>query len=210
MYYSKESAARAADLDHQEHRHHGRRRRSSRTRLIVILALGLALETGLLVTAFVRMGFAEQEVADLALSERKQAAELEVLRPQVEKLQHDIETMVRSRLPGLRPLEFDQVIPLDDDYVKNIVFTVAGKGQDKQYEYKLVTHNGSLNLVHPRVDILIFDRNGIQIGQARIGVQKDGTPTLDMLDRGEIRSFSSKIELTDESRPEYFRLRVYP
>jgi cell division protein FtsB len=201
---------KADDFSSQEHRHYGKRRRSSRTRLILILGLSLAFETSLLIMAFVRMGVAEQEATELAIVERKQTAELESLRPQVEKLHQDLDNMVHSRLPGLHRLEFDHVITLEDNYVKNIVFTVAGKGQEKQYEYKLVTHNGTLSLIHPRVDILIFDRAGIQIGLARIGVQKDGTPTLDMLDRGEIRSFSSKIELTDNAQPEYFRLRVYP
>lgn len=189
----------------------GRRRHhhsSSRGRLIVILSLSLAVETVLLLTAYVRMGLAENESLALELSERQQTAELEKLRPQVEKLRAELATLVESRLPGLTKLEFDKVLPIDRDYVKNIVFSVAGKGDQLQYEYKMTTHNGSINLVHPQVDILIFDHLGIQVGVSRIGIQMDGTPTLDILERGESRSFSARVDMTDDVRPEYFRLRI--
>jgi hypothetical protein len=211
VYYSREPQEKNHDGQHRNHGngHHGKRRRSSKTRLIVALGAALALETVLLLVAYGRMSLTEKENAELSLAERKQAQELELLRPQVQKLQDDIAAMAQSRLPGLSRLEFDKVIAVDQDYVKNIVFTAAGKGDEKHYEYKIVMHNGTLNLVHPQVDILFFDHLGIQVGLSRLGVQKDGTPTLEMLDRGEIRSFSSKIELTDKAQPEYFRLKIW-
>lgn len=211
VYYSKEQQENDHGTRHHDHGggHHGKRRRSSRAKLVVALGTALAIETVLLLTAYGRMSIAEQENADLVLAERKQAQELELLRPQVQKLKTDIAAMAQSRLPGLSRLEFDQVIAVDQDYVKNIVFTAAGKGEEKHYEYKIVMHNATLNLIHPQVDILFFDPLGIQVGLSRLGVQKDGTPTLEMLDRGEIRSFSSRIELTDKIQPEYFRLKIW-
>jgi hypothetical protein len=208
VYYSK-GREKTDEFQYQGNGSRIKRRRSSRTRLILILGLSLVLETVLLVMAFARMSFAEKENAELVLAERKQAEELQILRPQVQKLQEDIAALTQSRLPDLQRLEFDKVIALDQGYVKNIVFTIAGKGDQNHYEYKIVMHNETLNLIHPQVDILFFDRIGIQVGLARIGVQKDGTPTLDMMDRGEIRSFAAAIELTDNVKPEYFRLRIW-
>jgi cell division protein FtsB len=210
VHYSKEHPGTSEDLDKESSGHHRRRhhRSSQKTRLVIVLGALVAIESALLFAAYVRMSMADHENTQLVAAERKQTAELEALRPQVEKLREEIAALAEARLPDLQRLEFDKVIPIDKDYVKNIVFSVAGKGDQKQYEYKLVVHNGTLSLLHPRVDILFFDRVGIQVGLSRIGVQKDGTDTLDMIDRGEIRSFSSHLDLTDNGQPEYFRLRI--
>jgi hypothetical protein len=209
VFYSKGRRGKSDEFEYYGNHHHGGRHRSTRTKLIVALSAGLVIETALLAAIFARMGYAEKENADLIQAEKKQAEELQVLRPAVQKLREEVTALAQMRLPDLQPLEFDKVITLDKHYVKNIVFSVAGKGDDKHYEFKLVTHNNTLNLIHPQIDILFFDRVGIQVGGARVGVQKDGTPTLDMLDRGETRSYSAAVELNDNARPEYFRLRIW-
>ncbi|MGZ8216946.1 hypothetical protein [Methylomagnum sp.] len=209
MFYSKGRRGKSDEFEYHGNRYHSGRHRSTRTKLIVALSLGLVVETGLLAVFFARTGFAEKENAELVQAEKRQAEELQALRPAVQKLREEVTALAQMRLPDLQPLEFDKVITLDKHYVKNIVFSMAGKGDDKHYEYKVVTHNNTLNLIHPQIDILFFDRVGIQVGVAHIGVQKDGTPTLDMLDRGETRSFSAAIELNDNVQPEYFRLRIW-
>jgi hypothetical protein len=178
-------------------------------RLIFILSIALIVETVALLFLFIRLTISEKENLDLTVVERKQALELEALKPEVEKLRAEIAALTTSRLPNLNKLEFDKVIPLDMDYVKNIVFTVAGKNSDKHYEYKIVMHNSGLSLIHPEVDILFFDRVGIQVGLSKIGFHQDGTPNLDMLERGEVRSFSLSVELADDANPEYFRIKIY-
>lgn len=145
----------------------------------------------------------------MTVLEKKQALELQALKPEVEKLRADIAALTTSRLPNLTKLEFDKVIPLDLGYVKNIVFTVAGKNSDKHYEYKIVMHNTDLTLIHPEVDVLFFDRVGVQVGVSKIGFHQDGTPNLDMLERGEVRSFSSMVDLTGDADPEYFRVKIH-
>ncbi|CAL1240337.1 hypothetical protein [Candidatus Methylocalor cossyra] len=209
MYYSKEQQAKLDVGDRNNGQTRRRHRSSKNNKLVLFLGIGLVVETVLLLAVYLKMSIAEQENLELILTERKQSQELDLLRPQVNKLQADIAAMTQSRLPDLIRLEFDKVIPIDRDYVKNIVFTVAGRGGEKHYEYKIVMHNGGLNLIHPQVDILFFDHVGIQVGISRLGVQPDGTPTLEMMDRGETRSFSSKIELSDKVQPEYFRLRIW-
>jgi hypothetical protein len=209
VYYTNSQPEKSREVRYYSGGRHGRRSRSSRTKLIALLGIGLVVETVVLLVSYVRMSVAESENLDLVLAERKQTQELQALRPRIEKLQSDIDMLTRARLPDLAPLEFDKVIAVDKDYVKNVVFTLSGKGSQKAYEYKVVMHNGSLNLVHPQADILFFDDLGIQVGISRLGVQKDGTPTLEMMDRGEIRSFSSKLELIEDVTPKYFRLKIY-
>lgn len=185
------------------------RRSSSKTRLIFLLSIVLVVETTALLVLFIQLTLSEQENLDLTVLEKKQALELQALKPEVEKLRADIAALTTSRLPNLTKLEFDKVIPLDLGYVKNIVFTVAGKNSDKHYEYKIVMHNTDLTLIHPEVDVLFFDRVGVQVGVSKIGFHQDGTPNLDMLERGEVRSFSSMVDLTGDADPEYFRVKIH-
>ncbi len=187
----------------------GKYRRSSRTKLIFFLAILSLVEAAALLILFIQLALSEQENLELTILEKNQAQELETLRPEVEKLRADVASLTASRLPNLARLEFDKVIPLELDYVKNIVFTVAGKDSDKHYEYKIVMHNSGLSLIHPEVDILFFDRVGVQVGLSKIGFHKDGTPNLNMLERGEVRSFSSSVDLTDDAKPEYFRVKIH-
>ncbi len=207
MHYSRGRSGRSAQFGQssQSKRH----KTSPKTKMIIALCVALALESFFLLVSYIRMSMIETENLELNLSERKQTQELDILRPQSQKLRADIEALSQSRLPDLTPLEFDKVLAMDQDYVKNIVFTVSGKGSEKAYEYKIVMHNGTLNMIHPQVDILFFDPLGIQVGISRLGVQNDGTPTLEVMDRGEIRSFSSQIQLSDTAKPSYFRLKIW-
>jgi len=193
---------------HHEHRSSHGRHRSSKRKLIAFLALALAVESLLLLFFIVNMSILKKENSELTMLEKKQTLELRQTVPELEKLRKEVEDLVASRLPHLSKLEFDRVVSVDKDYVKNVVFSVAGKGGEKRYEYKLVAHNNGLTAIHPQVDILFFDRVGIQVGLSQIGVGKDGTPTLDVIERGEIRSFSSTVELGDDVKPEYFMVRI--
>lgn len=187
----------------------GKYRRSSRTKLIFFLSIVSIVEAAVLLILFIQLALSEQENLELTILEKKQTQELETLRPEVERLRAEVASLTASRLPNLARLEFDKVINLELDYVKNIVFTVAGKNSDKHYEYKVVMHNSGLSLIHPEVDILFFDRVGVQVGLSKIGFHEDGTPNLDMLERGEVRSFSSSVDLTDDAKPEYFRVKIH-
>ncbi|CAI8880780.1 hypothetical protein [Methylocaldum szegediense] len=184
-------------------------RSSSRTKLIFFLSIVSIVEAVMLLILFIQLALTEQEKLELTVLEKKQAQELKALRPEVERLRAEIASLTASRLPNLAKLELDKVINLEMDYVKNIVFTVAGKGSDKHYEYKIVMENSGLSLVHPAVDILFFDRVGVQVGLSKIGFHEDGTPNLDMLERGEVRSFSASVDLVDDAKPEYFRVKIH-
>jgi len=191
----------------REHRNGGYRRSSGR-RIVSFLVLAVALETLILVSLIVSISLQAKENTDLLVENKKLSLDLAQAKPELEKLKAEVDALVASRLPHLNRLEFDKVLPLDKEYVKNVLFTLAGTHKEQRYEYKMVMHNTSLLGVHPLVDVLFFDRVGLQIGVSHLGVHKDGTATLDMLERGEIRSFTSTVELAENEKPEYFMVRV--
>ncbi len=186
------------------HRHS--RRRSLRT-IYILSALVLVLFLLLLVVS-IRLSLYAKEVHDLTVLQHKQELELESLRPKVASLEAEIAELVQGRLPGLKPLQFDKVIPIKKKYVRNIIFTLIGTESDHRYEYKLTLKNDGLTGVHPIVRVIFFDHLGIQLGDSTIGVDKDNVPTLDILERGEVRSYTKVVQLPDGKQPRYFKVEV--
>lgn len=109
----------------------------------------------------------------------------------------DLQAAVEGRFPQLHRLEFDKVVPLQDGYLKNIVFTLLRHTNTRHYEYKLVIENNTQMTALPEVKVLVFDDLGVQLGM-------DEIPKQEPLERGETRSFSSTIELLVPGDPAYF------
>lgn len=169
----------------------------------------LFVELVVLIFLQIRMNLIDADDFAWQRLEQTSQSEAERERARVEQLQREVDALGRDQLPSLPRLVFDRVIPVEREFIKSIVFTLSGRNDQRRYDYNLVMQNTSLNLVHPQFDLQLFDRLGVQVGLSRIGVQKDGTPTLEMLDRGEIRSVSATIEpVRGESKPEYFRLLI--
>ena len=42
--------------------------------------------------------------------------------------------MVQERIPGLIPMIYDEAINIDNEYVRNIIFTLAKTGKKNIYE----------------------------------------------------------------------------
>lgn len=189
--------------------HRSRHRRSrARTRLIIILSAALLAMFIAVLVLGVKLTTCGRQVIDLTVLERKQARQLAELEPKIAEFEQEIAQLVESRLPNLRPLEFDKVFHIGEAYVKNIVFTITRKDGIRYYEYKMLMDNQDFVPVPPHVQILLFDRDGIQIGFSELGVDKDGVPTADILERGEIRSHVAQFVLTEDMEPDYFLLRV--
>lgn len=138
------------------------------------------------------------------LQSRVTALEQEVLILQEEKA-----SLVQNRIPDLHPMAFDAIVPLDQDYVKNIRFTRTGTEKDKKFEYLAVLHNDGQRNITPEVILYLFDSLGVQIGMARLenndiasGANGDG------LAAGESRSYFSQITLIRERDPAYFHVEV--
>jgi hypothetical protein len=111
--------------------------------------------------------------------------------------QHELEASVQGRFPQLRRPELDKVLPVNDGYVRNIVFTMLKKSNEVTYEYKIVLDNNSETTGIPDVKVLVFDRLGVQLGG-------DELPRQEPLSRHETRSYSSVVDLVVPGEPYYF------
>lgn len=187
-------------------RHNSRSRH--RTLLIIVLSIACFCMFIALLVMSVKLNDRGRELADVTFLERKHARKLERLEPRVAELEQEIAALVESRLPHLTQLQFDKVFKVDQAYVKNIVFSLAGKGGFRNHEYKLVMENREFNSIQPNIQVLIFDRNGIQIGLSELGVSEDGKFTQPMLEHEEIRSHVDEIVLSEDATPAYFMVRV--
>ena len=140
---------------------------------------------------------------------RKQELAMEALTSELETVRNEMDTLVQDRIPGLLPLKYDEVINVDDKYIRNIIFTLVKNGKKRNYEYRLVMHNDTLSVIRPVVEILLFDDTGIQISVTQVEYRDASTMTEhSALDPGEVRSYTSSIDLSRDEEPSYFLLAV--
>ncbi len=182
--------------------------RTKRKRLTLILSAALVFSFLLNLVLGVMLGSSSREVTLSVAVEQKLQRELSEIKPKFEKMAAEIEALTLNRLPGLVVLDYDKVLPVNEQYIKNIVFTQTGSEKNKRYEYKIVMDNRNLLPVRPELKILFFDRVGIQVGFSELGMG-EGLPISDHLERGEIRSYSSSIVLSDGLEPKYFQVQLF-
>jgi cell division protein FtsB len=192
------------------HRSHRARPNHRHTRSYTVVLLYIALVALLLVVLglSIRLGMYARDYARLNTLEQTRAAQLVEQQEEAAALRAELDAMVQERLPRLTPITLDQVIPVNDHYVRNVMFMVTRKGREERYEYTMVMDNNGLQHVYPDVKIMLFDRSGIQVGVAEVGYDRSGRPNENVLERGEIRTHSSLIQLFDESPPEYYLIRA--
>ena len=199
-------ASHSNTKSHRQHRTHRRLSSSSTHKSwisILITILWVILVTGLIILALIN----SKKIDRLTLTNQQQARELQQLRPQAEQQGMEIAELVQNRLPSLQTVQLDQVIKLKHHYLKNIVFTLTGKFNINRYEFKITGYNKGLAPVRPEFKVVFFSYLGIQLSEARIGMDKDDKPTLEALQTGESRSFSDSIQLSsDDEQPRYFKI----
>ena len=124
---------------------------------------------------------------------------------ELETLRSERDALVQGRIPDLLPLRFDEAIPIDTGYIRNVIFTLVKNGRNTVYEYRLVLNNDSLSIVRPKVEIFLFNELGIQIGTAQVE-PGDATTNIERatLEPGEVRSYSATIKMLREGKPAYF------
>ncbi len=140
---------------------------------------------------------------------RKQEIAMSTIISKLETVRNEMDVLVQNRIPGLLPLKYDEVITIDDKYIRNIIFTLARNGKKRNYEYRLVMHNDTLSVVRPVVEILLFNDIGIQIGVTQVEYMDASTGTeRSALYPDEVRSYTSSIDLIRNEEPSYFLLAV--
>ena len=173
-----------------------------------MLYLGLAFLLLTVIGLSIRLGMYARDNARLAAVEQVHISHLAEQRGTIATLQGELAALVEERLPRLSPIVLDEVIPVNENYVRNVMFMMTRRQREQRYEYTLVMDNSSARHIYPEVKIMLFDRAGIQVGVSTVGYDNQGRPNQDVLERGEIRTHSSFVQIFDESPPEYYLIQV--
>lgn len=185
------------------HRGNGWSRRSR----ILLLALIIALLTDFFLGLFLGLYAVSlnQENDALSYALRQAEQELARIKPELAQLQADRQALLEGRFPRLVEMEYDKVIELNQDYVKNVVFNLL----NDRFEYKLILQNNSLYRVWPEVKIHFFNEIGIQVSSVEIGVNAERTAgESTSLGPDEVRSYPGSIKLAGDDQPVYFMVVV--
>lgn len=183
----------------------------SRTRLIQLLgvALTLSLVINLLIAitlaSYVRKASLLSGVSSslrLEMTGLNEQAELKTV--EIKTLKNEIKELTLNRLPGLTGLNYDEVLKVDEQYVKNIVFTRTGKKGAHLYEYKVVLENHGAAL-QPALKVILFNRSGVQVGMSELSNKVD-QGGITRLDQDEVRTHYAVVQLADKAEPEYFQV----
>ena len=184
--------------------HRSRRSRSSRHTRMKIWGLSFALLI-MFVILFITSAYTSARINQLSIqvsSNQEQLLlkekEINELKSQLTQSKDELEKLIKGRLPAVMKLVPDQVLTVNKDFIKNIVFTVLTQNDSKHYEYKLVVENLSHKIIVPKFRLLIFDKSGVQIGMDQVLRGKELAP-------GESRSYSSKIDFFMTEEPAYFQ-----
>lgn len=185
-----------------------------RTRLIQILGIALALS--LLINLLMAIALASYARKASLLSGVGSSLRLELTgiieqselkEDQIKALKNEIKELTLNRLPGLTELNYDEVLKVDKQYVKNIVFTRTGKNSVHLYEYKVVLENHD-SALQPALKVILFNRSGVQVGMSELS-NKPEQGGITRLDRDEVRTHYSVVQLPDSSQPEYFQVILF-
>ena len=194
-------------VSHSRSRPHSWSRRSRLLLLLIILLVLIGFFVTLLLGLQVYRLSHENEKLRSNLAHTED--DLHKAAPELKKLRTDLDALVRGKLPRLRELKYDRVLPLNDGYLKNITFTEIINRDSRAHEYKLVVQNNISSMLWPEVQLLVFNELGIQIGRAEIGTSDPDALKAGSLGVGEVRSYSATIQLTDKNAiPAYFMARI--
>ena len=192
----------AASRGRTSSRRHGSRhrsRRSSRSLLpvIALTALGAVAVISLLLYLFGTIARYSSENNLQRAEIGQKDTELRELRAELKRVTAEFDALVKARLPNLKALEHDKVIPLNQGYVRNILFTETHSGEKTGYEYRIVVENNQSRPAMPAIRVMLFDRTGVQIGGATV----EGVP---LMRTGDSESFSGEVDIAIDAVPEYF------
>ncbi|MCB1762491.1 MAG: hypothetical protein KDI27_05055 [Gammaproteobacteria bacterium] len=179
---------------------------------IIILLLSIALIVAVFGWIFASLNLAsvKEEYLKYQAENQRELADQKAYENEIALLRSDNEQLLKGIIPGLQPLEFDANIAIEDQYLRNIGFTLTGIGDEKNYEYRVVLQNNGYNVVTPAVKLILFNDRGIQVGSRRLA-KTDATTETEFrnLQPNETRSYTGNIELNVPSaEPRYFLVIV--
>lgn len=150
----------------------------------------------------VKVGDTKEQALNQTISDGK--AELEGLRWEFNEYKNQQE---QGCMPNLIPIKFDSVMSINKDYIKSAMFMLSGRDQQKVLDYKIVLKNVNPTYVSPQFEIVFFTAMGNQMGTVQIGYDKQGAPSKQILEKGEVRSINGTFELTDGIQPQFIMIQ---
>lgn len=177
--------------------------------ILVVLSVALLITTFGWIATGMKLIVVEDQFHQYQLRSSEELANSENRTAEIERLRKEKEILVKGIIPGLQLLEFDSTINIDHSYFRNIGFTLTGTSDNKNYEYRIVLHNDSLNVIAPAVTVFLFDDRGIQVGSTVLS-KIDSTSKVEFnnLQPNETRSYTGRIGLNIHSEPKYFLVDV--
>ncbi len=160
----------------------------------VVGVVAVAAFAAFLIASIVKHGSGS---AAQRVSLEKGQSDMSDVRAELKRMRAEMDTLVKQRLPRLKVLQFDKVIPMNQPYVRSVLFTVTRSGDKENYEYTIILENVDSPTTLPTVQVLLFDRTGVQVGGDRV----EGAG---MLRPGDRQTFSGEIPLFMDATPEYF------
>ncbi len=180
------------------------------TRLIALAAIIAAVVLAIvLIRSHFRGETLDAEAGFLASEVNRVRHELEQARQLLAAQEVERNTLMKQRIPGLAVLAFDRIFDVDNQYVKKLSFSTAGPGDGQALACYAVLKNTSAAPISPYATILLFDRKGLQTGAAHL-IRETASPPVehDMLEPGETRTYSARIEPIRPDPPFYFLVEV--
>ena len=186
--------------------HNGRRKRlvsRSSQRLILAISLVASLVALVIVITMALVKLSDMRIQNMDLQARLDNARKEIARltPELEQTRADLASLAQDRLPYLKPLKLDEVTPIHEGYIRNIVFSLIRHGKQRLYEYKILLENNTDAPVQPGFRVMIFDRYGIQIGLHEVR-------ELPQLLPGESTSQNATVQRFIDREPSYFAVTL--
>jgi hypothetical protein len=140
---------------------------------------------------------------------RRTKTELEGARSRLKERESEIAELVQGRVPGLRPILYNELLEVGEKYVVNLTFTESGVGEQKQLEFHTMLMNASDQMILPQLKIFLFDEFGVQAGMVELHKSfATGTAVLAELQPGETRSYHATIDVDRNATAKYFSLAV--
>jgi hypothetical protein len=194
----------------------GGSRSRSKTKKIGQLRL---LATGLVVLVMVaamvatyhwsRVATLKTEVLSLSTDLGHAQKELEKARELLRTQDNEISAMMSRRIPGLAEMSFDNLVNVNDKYVRKITFAQSGMGPNKVIEFHAVLENKGSAPVVPDVRIRLFDRMGLQTALVKLGKEHaSGDAAVAELRPDETRTYSGPIPAERDAESKYFMIEV--
>lgn len=206
---------------HRSHHQHGhsstggggsrydrQRRQTLIARLIATAAIVASVILSMLyIHARSQLATHNMETGTLASELSRARGELVQTKQLVAAQEIELGALLKQRIPGVTALEFEKLNDIDKGYVKKLMFSESGTGAERHLTYNAVIKNTEDHPITPAVNVLLFDRKGLQTGIARLTPAATTIPSRDeKIQPGETRSYSGLVERIRDGDPHAYYL----